>query len=169
MIGDVRFELALNAKMQRFVASRWTRKDGVETARIMDDALITGQQFPRAYETQRASWKPLTEKYVRWKIARGYSPEPWVMTGRTVRSLDRPIRSWTAGGGRALSRLVSIIQNAAGAVSLEWRIMPPAAGGRFGVVNAARQLVIPAFGDILRRGRASIGDYIKTRFFGERR
>lgn len=161
-MSDVTFRLNVSDAVAAWIRDRWKPKNGITVAKLMDDAIVGGKQFPRAYSTMRGSWKPLSEKHVKWKLSRGYSEEPWIMTGRTLRSLDTPVRTWSAAGGRALNRVVRIVENAAGRVGLEWAIRPPAAGGYFNRNNQVRPWAVPVFGDIRAAGVKAIKDYIAT-------
>jgi hypothetical protein len=47
------------------------------------------EKLERGFEGDIAAqqFKPLSPKYIRWKVKRGYSPQAWVMTGKLERSL----------------------------------------------------------------------------------
>lgn len=117
----------------------WRKMDDAAVGDIIETEMAK-KNFPRVIAQGQKNWKPLNPRYVKWKRENYGTTKIWRLTGKTEDSLTTKARIGNYGG-RTKNKTIEMVGNK-GVITITYRILPPAAGGKFGENNTRRRIFV---------------------------
>lgn len=127
-----------NGKLKK-LTKPWRKMDDASVGNIIETELAE-KNFPRVIAQGQKTWRPLSASYVRWKKRNFNTSKIWRLTGKTEDSLTTKARIGNYGG-RIKNKIIDLVGNN-GVVRLAYKIMSPAAGGKFWEHNKLRRIMV---------------------------
>jgi hypothetical protein len=118
-----------------------TEKDHLELLQIIDDSYQETRHFAKEWVAGQDAWKPLSPAYVKDKERDGFSTKIWVREGNTIDALSHKATITGKVSSVGERREIHVTRMGGGVIEAVWKILAPAAGGKFYKVNLFRNWI----------------------------